>query len=220
MEESAKDKLPRATAKRLPLYLRNLNILEAEGVIRIKSREFAEITKIPSATIRRDFSYLGELGRSGYGYDVPYLIEVFTALLEANEKKSIAIVGFGNLGRAIAKNNFRRNDNLAISCVFDNNPALVGKEIAGFYVYDIRDLKRMVQEKNVSVVITTVPSENSQIVVDEIVASGVTAILNFSSDRVDIPKNVNMRYIDLTTELLTLVFFDHHYKNRPLVVTT
>ena len=109
---------------------------------------------------------------------------------------------------------------MAISCVFDNNPALVGKEITGFYVYDIRDLKRMVQEKNVSVVITTVPSENSQIVVDEIVASGVTAILNFSSDRVDIPKNVNMRYIDLTTELLTLVFFDHHYKNRPLVVTT
>ena len=66
--------LPKATAKRLPLYLRYLNMLNDSGVQRIKSNEFSEITQVPSATIRRDFSHLGELGRSGYGYDVPYLI--------------------------------------------------------------------------------------------------------------------------------------------------
>ncbi|HFM5555874.1 TPA: winged-helix domain-containing protein, partial [Enterococcus faecium] len=64
------DTLPKATAKRLPLYLRYLKLLDDSGISRIKSNEFSEITQIPSATIRRDFSQLGELGRSGYGYDV------------------------------------------------------------------------------------------------------------------------------------------------------
>ena len=93
----AKKKLPKATAKRLPVYLRYLNVLQDSGVTRIKSKGFAEITQIPSATIRRDFSYLGELGRSGYGYDVPYLIEVFSNLLDVQEEKRIALIGFGNL---------------------------------------------------------------------------------------------------------------------------
>ena len=105
-------KLPKATAKRLPLYLRNLKILESNNVTRIKSREFAEITQVPSATIRRDFSYLGELGRSGYGYEVPFLIEVFSELLATDEKKRIALIGMGNLGKALLNNNFRRNENL------------------------------------------------------------------------------------------------------------
>ena len=138
-----KKQLPKATAKRLPVYLRYLNILQDSGVMRIKSKGFAEITQIPSATIRRDFSYLGELGRSGYGYDVPYLIEVFSNLLDTQEEKRIALIGFGNLGRALAKNNFRRNGNLNIVAVFDNNPEIIHQEIEGFYVYGIDELKKL-----------------------------------------------------------------------------
>ncbi len=80
------DTLPKATAKRLPLYLRYLKMLDDSGISRIKSNEFSEITQIPSATIRRDFSQLGELGRSGYGYDVPFLIDVFNNILNTKEK--------------------------------------------------------------------------------------------------------------------------------------
>ena len=142
-----KKQLPKATAKRLPVYLRYLNILQDSGVMRIKSKGFAEITQIPSATIRRDFSYLGELGRSGYGYDVPYLIEVFSNLLDTQEEKRIALIGFGNLGRALAKNNFRRNGNLNIVAVFDNNPEIIHQEIEGFYVYGIDELKKIVNHR-------------------------------------------------------------------------
>ena len=138
-----KKKLPKATAKRLPVYLRYLNVLQDSGVTRIKSKGFAEITQIPSATIRRDFSYLGELGRSGYGYDVPYLIEVFSNLLDVQEEKRIALIGFGNLGKALAKNNFRRNGNLNIVAVFDNNPELIHQEVEGFYVYSIDELAQV-----------------------------------------------------------------------------
>ena len=118
------DTLPKATAKRLPLYLRYLKMLDDSGISRIKSNEFSEITQIPSATIRRDFSQLGELGRSGYGYDVPFLIDVFNNILNTKEEKRIALVGYGNLGKALKHNNFRRNENLNIVCVFDNDPAL------------------------------------------------------------------------------------------------
>lgn len=203
--------LPKATAKRLPLYLRYLNMLNDSGVGRIKSNEFSKITQVPSATIRRDFSYLGELGRSGYGYDVPYLIEVFDRILNTDEEKRIALVGYGNLGKALKHNNFRRNENLNIVCVFDNYPEIVGQVIDGEMIYPIDRFAEIAKEKNVRVAISTVPSKYSQSAIDQIVQGGVSAILNFAPDRVKVPEHVNIQYIDLTTELQTLIYFDEKY---------
>lgn len=214
MDELNLKNVPKATAKRLPLYLRYLNMLQDAGVTRIKSKEFSEVTQVPSATIRRDFSHLGELGRSGYGYDVAYLIEVFNQILDTNEEKRIALVGFGNLGKALANNNFRRNSNLNIIAIFDNNPDLVGKEIDGHLVYPMSDFQEKVTEMGITVAISTAPSQFSQIAVDQIVAAGITAILNFAPDRVDVPNDVHVQYIDLTTELQTLIFFDQNYQKK------
>lgn len=220
MKKYNMETIPRATAKRLPLYLRNLTILDSKGIARIKSKELSEITQVPPATIRRDFSYLGELGRSGYGYEVAFLIKVFSEILDSNEENKITIVGFGNLGKALANNNFRRNQNLMITCVFDNDPAIIGQTVAGFYVYSMDDFKQVIQEKNVKTAISTVPSEYAQEAIDIVVNSGITAILNFAPDRVEVPANISIRYIDLTTELLTLLFFDRNYKKTPLAVTS
>lgn len=214
VKELKQKPIPKATAKRLPLYLRYLNLLQDAGTTRIKSKEFSEITQIPSATIRRDFSHLGELGRSGYGYDVAYLIEVFNSLLDTQEEKRIALVGYGNLGKALANNNFRRNENLNIVAVFDNNPEIVGEEIDGHHVHSMDDFKEIVAEKGISVVISTVPSQYSQKAVDQIVDAGITAILNFAPDRVEVPSNVHVQYIDLTTSLQTLIFFDQNYQGK------
>lgn len=210
--------IPKATAKRLPLYLRYLKMLQNAEITRIKSKGFSEITQVPSATIRRDFSHIGELGRSGYGYDVAYLIEVFNHILDAQDEKRIALIGFGNLGKALAKNNFRRNDNLNIISVFDNDPSIIGKEVEGHYVYDIQELSDVVKENKITVAISTVPSQYSQKAVDKIVASGVTAILNFAPDRVEVPANVHVQYIDLTTELQTLIFFDQNYQQAKISI--
>ena len=203
--------LPKATAKRLSLYLRYLKMLKDSGVGRIKSNEFSQITQVPSATIRRDFSYLGELGRSGYGYDVPYLIEVFDRILNTDEEKRIALVGYGNLGKALKHNNFRRNENLNIVCVFDNDPEILGQVIDGEMIYPINRFAEIVKEKNVTVAISTVPSKYSQSAIDQIVQGGVSAILNFAPDRVKVPEHVNIQYIDLMTELQTLIYFDEKY---------
>lgn len=217
-QRSLKD-IPKATAKRLPLYLRYLNMLQDSGVNRIKSKEFAEITQVPSATIRRDFSHLGELGRSGYGYDVSYLIEVFNSILDTNEEKRIALIGFGNLGKALANNNFRRNNNLNIVAVFDSDPTVVGTANGDQQIYGMADFRQIVTDECISVAITTVPSQFSQAVVDQIVDAGITAILNFAPDRVDVPNNVHVQYIDLTTELQTLIFFDQNYQKKSATVS-
>ncbi|OQO71220.1 redox-sensing transcriptional repressor Rex [Enterococcus villorum] len=203
--------LPKATAKRLPLYLRYLKMLDDSGIKRIKSNEFSKITQVPSASIRRDFSYLGELGRSGYGYEVPYLIEVFDQILNTEEEKRIALVGYGNLGKALKHNNFRRNKNLNIVCIFDNDPEIVGQEVDGQMIYSIEQFAEIAQKENITVAISTVPSKYSQSAINEIVNGGVSAILNFAPDRVIVPEYVNIQYIDLTTELQTLIYFDEKY---------
>lgn len=203
-----KPQLSKAAAKRLSLYLRCLNELNKTGVTKIKSSEFSRLTQVGSATIRRDFSQVGELGRSGYGYDVAYLIKVFNELLDTKDEKRIALIGCGNLGQALLKNNFRRNENLNIVCAFDNDVEKIGREIAGYIIQPIEQLPAFVAQEKVSVAISTVPSQFSQTAMNAIVKSGITAILNFAPDPVDVPPKVNVHYIDLTTELQTLIYFD------------
>ncbi len=123
------------------------------------------------------------MGRSGYGYDVSYLIEVFNSILDTNDEKRIALVGFGNLGKALANNNFRRNSNLNIVAVFDNNPDLVDQVIDGHKIHSMAEFDTIVKEKCVTVAISTVPSQYSQEAVNIMVAAGITAILNFAGPR-------------------------------------
>ncbi|EOH86655.1 redox-sensing transcriptional repressor Rex [Enterococcus pallens] len=203
-----KPNLSKATTKRLSLYLRCLKELQKEGVQRIKSSEFSQLTHVGSATIRRDFSQLGELGRSGYGYDVNYLISVFSSILDTIEEKRIALIGCGNLGQALVNNNFRRNDNLNIVCAFDNDPEKIGLIFNGVEVYSMDRLDDVLKKEKVTVAISTVPSHQSQAAVEKIVNNGVTAILSFAPDPIKVPEGVTVHYIDLTTELQTLIYFD------------
>lgn len=207
-------KIPNATAKRIPLYYRYLKMLEESKVERIKSKEFSQLIQVPSATIRRDFSHFGELGRSGYGYDVSYLIQVFSHILNTQVEKKIALVGAGNLGKALVKNNFRRNDNLTIVAAFDSDPELVGTKINNIVIQDMKDLTKIVEKEGITTAIATVPSQHSQAAVDQMVEAGITAILNFAPGRVKVPDNVKIQYIDLTTELQTLIYFDENFTSN------
>lgn len=213
-ENEERKPIPKATAKRIPLYFRYLNTLDESGVRRIKSKEFSQLIQVPSATIRRDFSHFGELGRSGYGYDVPYLIEVFSHILNTQVEKRIAIIGVGNLGKALIKNNFRRNENLKITCAFDNNPELIGTTIDSVKIYGMEEISQMVADEGISTAISTVPSKYAQDAVDHIVDAGITAILNFAPGRVKVPANIKVQYIDLTTELQTLIYFDENFNTQ------
>lgn len=202
-------KIPQATAKRLPLYYRFLNNLHSQGKLRVSSKELSEAVKVDSATIRRDFSYFGALGKKGYGYNVEYLLSFFRKTLDQDETTKVALIGVGNLGTAFLNYNFTKNNNTRIETAFDADHRRVGKEVGGVRVEHIDDLEEKMGE--LSVAILTVPASAAQGIADRLVESGVSAILNFTPARITVPSNVRVHHIDLAIELQALVYFLKHY---------
>lgn len=199
--------IPRATARRLPVYYRYLNVLKDANKARVSSTELSDAVQVDSATIRRDFSYFGELGKRGYGYDVAKLLKFFKGILNQDKLTSVALVGVGSLGSALMNYNFHQNTNLRISAAFDNRPELVNRVKSGIPVYPMSDLKQQLRDQQIDAVILAVPSTASQLVTNQLVEAGVHGILNFTPVRLQVPSSVQVQNIDLTNELQTLIYF-------------
>lgn len=198
--------IPNATAQRLPIYYRSLKKLNESSVERVKSKELSQMTQIPSATIRRDFSHFGELGRSGYGYEVTYVTEVFRELLNVNNIINVVLVGAGNLGKAILRNNFKKEKNITIKGAFDIESSYFGKEISGVPILPMEQMKNFIIKEQIRTAICAVPSEVSQKVVEQLIDAGITSILNFAPGRIKVPDNIQMKYIDFSSEIFTMVY--------------
>ncbi|TCS79565.1 redox-sensing transcriptional repressor Rex [Tepidibacillus fermentans] len=201
------NKIPHVTAKRLPLYYRYLEKLHLMGKQRVSSAQLSKELLIDPATIRRDFSYLGELGKKGYGYNVSYLLQFLRDFLKQDEVTNVILIGVGNLGKALLHYNFYKSRNTKIVAAFDSDPNKFNREIDGIPVYGMESLKEVVDLFRVEVAILTVPVYVAQQVTDQVVEAGVKGILNFTPSRLTVPPNVRVHHIDLTTELQTLVYF-------------
>lgn len=205
-------KIPQATAKRLPLYYHFLKNLHASGKQRVSSAELSDAVKVDSATIRRDFSYFGALGKKGYGYNVDYLLTFFRKTLDQDEMTNVMLIGVGNLGTAFLHYNFIKNNNTKISMAFDVNESKIGSEIGGVPVYDLDKLEEHVQEVgDIPVAILTVPAVAAQSITDRLIALGIKGILNFTPARLNVPEHIRIHHIDLAVELQSLVYFLKHY---------
>src|SRR5690606_25269344 len=169
------NKIPQATAKRLPLYYRFLNNLNQQGKRRVSSKELSEAVKVDSATIRRDFSYFGALGKKGYGYNVEYLLGFFRSTLDQHEVTEVALIGAGNLGTAFLKYSFLKNNNIRITKAFDADSSKVGKDIDGVPIFHVSDLEEELE--NIRVVILTVPASEAEEIAEKLVNLGVNGIL-------------------------------------------
>lgn len=207
-------KIPRATAKRLPLYYRYLNILHDGGKDRVSSNELAEEIHVDSATIRRDFSYFGALGKRGYGYDVDDLIEFFKNILHQDQLTNVALIGVGNLGHALLNFNFHQDSNIRISAAFDTNPKNINTIQGGVPIYPMDQIVAQLKEQQISVVILTVPSNVAQEVANQVAQAGVNGILNFTSIRLNVQAGIRVHNVDLTNELQTLIYFIDHYDKK------
>ncbi|WP_251952480.1 redox-sensing transcriptional repressor Rex [Levilactobacillus brevis] len=207
-------KIPRATAKRLPIYYRYLNILLDADKTRVSSTELSEAVKVDSATIRRDFSYFGALGKRGYGYDVESLIKFFKKILNQDRLTNVALIGVGNLGHALLNFNFHQDGNVRISAAFDVSETIANTIQSGVPIYPMTDLRTQLEEQQIQVAILTVPSDVAQSVTDDAVAGGVKGILNFTPLRITVPKDVRVQNVDLTNELQTLIYFLEHYNSK------
>lgn len=200
-------KIPRATAKRLPLYYRYLVFLNDEGKKKVSSTELSEAVQVDSASIRRDFSYFGALGKRGYGYDVKRLLDFFKKILNQDTLTNVALVGVGNMGHALLNYNFKRTNNIRISAAFDVNAEITGKIMNGVPVYHTEDLKKQLSEQQIEIAILAVPKDQAQSTADELVEAGIKGIMNFTPIRISTPSNVRVQNVDLATELQTLIYF-------------
>ncbi|MGE7885643.1 redox-sensing transcriptional repressor Rex [Bacillus sp. NPDC094077] len=203
-------KIPQATAKRLPLYYRFIQNLSLSGKQRVSSAELSEAVKVDSATIRRDFSYFGALGKKGYGYNVNYLLSFFRETLDQDDITRVALIGVGNLGTAFLHYNFTKNNNTKIEMAFDVNEEKVGTEIGGIPVYHLDELEERLSN-DIQVAILTVPATVAQAVADRLAETNVHGILNFTPARLNVSENIRIHHIDLAVELQTLVYFLKNY---------
>ena len=199
-------KIPQATTKRLPLYYRFLQNFANEGKKRISSQELSEAMKIDSATIRRDFSYFGALGKKGYGYDVTDLLAFFRETLNQNEATNVALIGVGNLGNAFLKYNFQKTHNTKIVVAFDSKAPIDGIEISGIPVYHPDRLEEMYEKYGAELAILTVSSKSAQSMTDRLIAMNAKGILNFTPNRLTVPESMKLMNIDLSVELQALIY--------------
>lgn len=199
--------IPKATTKRLPIYYRYLNMLSDSGKKRVSSNELAEAVKVDSATIRRDFSYFGALGKRGYGYDVENLLEFFKKTLNQDKLTNVALIGVGNLGHALLNFNFHKSNNVRINAAFDINEEITGTIQSGVPIYPMEDMKEQLKIQQIEIVILTVPANVAQGVTNDLIEVGVKGILNFTPLRISVPESVLVQNVDLTNELQTLIYF-------------
>ncbi|MCG9804576.1 redox-sensing transcriptional repressor Rex [Staphylococcus argenteus] len=204
-------KIPRATLKRLPLYYRFVSSLKSKGIDRVNSKAISDALQIDSATIRRDFSYFGELGKKGYGYNIDSLLDFFKSELSESDMIKIAIVGVGNLGKALLTYNFSIHDDMTITEAFDIKEDIIGQKIGNVIVKDNNELIATLKKEEIDVVILTTPERVAKKIADELVQAGVKGILNFTPGRINTPSDVQVHQIDLGIELQSLLFFMKNY---------
>ena len=201
--------IPKATAKRLSLYYRIFKRFNTDNVEKASSKQIADAIGIDSATVRRDFSYFGELGRRGFGYDVKKLMNFFADILNDHSTTNVLLVGCGNIGRALLHYRFHDRNKMQIAMAFDTDDnEMVGNETSdGIPIYGISSLKKYAQEAGIETAILTVPSSKAQEVADVLVDAGIHGILSFSPVHLNVPKGIIVQYVDLTSELQTLLYF-------------
>lgn len=195
--------VPKATLQRYPVYLKALRKLKNSGVERVMSKELAIVVNIEPTTIRRDFSFLGQLGKQGFGYDVDYLIDIFNAELGMDFEEQIILVGAGNMGRALMKYNKWDYVVGEITCAFDINPDRLGVRF-GIPVYALHDMEdRMPSGCRIAILAI---SSNIQSTVDLLISCGITGIVDFTHEHIQVPKGVVLKTVDVVSSIQELVF--------------
>jgi redox-sensing transcriptional repressor len=202
-----KRKAPDIVVGRLPLYLRMLNQLAAEGRSTTNSQELADRLGISAAQIRKDLSYFGGFGRYGAGYDVIYLRDQLRRILHLEQVWPMVLVGAGDLGHALANYHGFAASGFEGVAIFDNDPDKVGTFIGQHEVQAVEMLESVIQEQEIKIAILAVPAGAAQAVADRLVAAGVRGILCYAPVILKVPPEVKVQYIDPVARLQHMAFY-------------
>ncbi|MDT4919850.1 MAG: redox-sensing transcriptional repressor, partial [Pseudonocardiales bacterium] len=190
-------RVPDATVARLATYLRVLGSIADRGVVTVSSEELAAAAGVNSAKLRKDLSYLGSYGIRGVGYDVSTLTDQISRTLGLTVHRSVALIGVGNLGQALAGYAGFATRGFRIAALLDADPARIGAQLRGLVVRDIADLAAVVAENAIAIGVLAVPASAAQDVCDRLVSAGVSSILNFAPVVLNVPAHVHLRKVDL-----------------------
>jgi redox-sensing transcriptional repressor len=201
-----KTPIPKAVVTRLPLYLRRLEYLRDQGVETVSSRQLAESLGRKDAQVRKDLGYFGTFGRPGVGYPVSEMVGRLRKILGTDHLWRVALVGFGNLGRALVAYRGFQKKAFKIQAVFDSDPAKIGRRAGDLVVQDEGEMIAEIRRLGIPMAILAVPAEAAQKAADELVEAGVIGLLNFAPVTLEVPDSVAVNNVDLTLCLEQLAF--------------
>jgi redox-sensing transcriptional repressor len=210
MSSAMMSELPRATVERLPQYLRLLDDI-GEARVTISSEQLAEASGANAANVRRDLLYLDFHGMRGVGYSIEELRARIRDELGISHRRNVAIVGAGNLGRALANYGGLTRRGFDVAAIYDRDPEKVGTAIGNLTIQPIEDLANDLVGGLFDMAILAVPGNSAQQVADILAKWGIASILNFAPVRVEVPDSVYVRQVDLSMELQVLSY----YGDRP-----
>ena len=200
-------KLPEKTVERLSEYRRSLLNCLNEGQTHIFSHELAKLHNITAVQVRRDIMFIGYSSAQRKGYDIGQLIKVIGSILDHSAVLNVAIIGVGNLGRAITAYFSGKRSKLNIVAAFDKDPSKIGRIVAGVSCFPINKLAEIIKQKNISIGIITVPTDFAAEIAEGLVKAGIRGILNFTSVPLNVPEHVYLENSDMITSLEKVAYF-------------
>jgi len=200
------DPIPDIVIRRLPVYVRTLQALADSGIVSVSSDELAASIGVTAAQIRRDLSYFGRFGKQGKGYDTDFLAGVIARILHLDRSWDVALVGFGNLGRAIAHYRGFVPSLFRIAAIFDRGEH-VGERIDGIEILRSDRIVEEVRRQGIRIGIVAVPAAAAQDVTNRLVEGGVRALLNYAPAVLKVPASVTVREIDPVGAMQSMTFY-------------
>ncbi len=201
------ERLTVGVAARLSRYLQVLTQAKKMGKDRISSQEISDYTNINATQIRRDLSGFGKFGKRGVGYNIDSLLGEIRKILRTQGQHNIALIGAGRLGQAIASSPIFAEHGITIAAVFDSDPEKVGRSIGSVSVSRYEELAAVVHDRNIIVGVLAVPADGAQKAADDLVASGVKIVFNYTEALLDVPADVQVHTSNPAVELLYALYF-------------
>jgi redox-sensing transcriptional repressor len=199
-------RLSRASVARFSLYLRHLERFHGAGVRTVSSGQLGEALGITDAQVRKDLAYLGNLGHPGVGYPTQEVITALRRKLGIDREWAVAVVGVGNLARALLRYRGFQQQGFRIVALFDSDPGKVGQRVDDLEVCGPEQMPAVIAATGAELGMLTVPAESAQAVADALVAAGIRGVLNFAPVVLRLPPHVSLVSVDLTVQLQQLAF--------------
>jgi redox-sensing transcriptional repressor len=199
--------LPGKTVERLSEYRRTLLACLNENRNYIFSHDLAARLQITAVQVRRDIMLIGYSSLHRKGYDVRELVETISKIIDSDEGMNVAIIGMGNLGRALAGYFKGKRSKLNLVASFDNDPQKIHKVISGVKCYPYNDLEKVIDELKIQIAILTVPADFATEIAEETVRFGIKGILNFTTVPLNVPSDVFLEEYDMITSIEKVAYF-------------